>query len=172
MEKNKLSVGDLRAQKRKPHAVFIGVLFGLVWLKNRGRFLVHLVVQASTRAIYFFKKDTYDCVCSPRVGELLTFYHVSILLNWGTQFGDSPFLGTQTQVLPIDARVYVDSPSGMELQSFLWKTTVLCKGPVHFHVCWWGQPRFRFGEEQGHAPGRKGRLIWTFAHMKSRQGVI
>ena len=31
----------------------------LVWLKTRGGFLVYLVVQSSTRAIYFPQKDTY-----------------------------------------------------------------------------------------------------------------
>ena len=31
----------------------------LTWLKNRERFLVYLVLQSTTRAIYFPKKDTY-----------------------------------------------------------------------------------------------------------------
>ena len=33
--------------------------FWLIWLKNRGRFLVYVVVQSTTRAINFARKDTY-----------------------------------------------------------------------------------------------------------------
>ena len=37
----------------------VGVLVWWIWRKNRGRFLVYLVVQSTARAIYFPKKDTY-----------------------------------------------------------------------------------------------------------------
>ena len=37
---------------------------GLIWLKHRGRFLVYLVVQSTTRAIYFCKQDTYASAAS------------------------------------------------------------------------------------------------------------
>ena len=33
--------------------------FWLFWSNNGGRFLVYLVVQSSTRAIYFPEKDAY-----------------------------------------------------------------------------------------------------------------
>ena len=37
----------------------IGVFFWLFWSKNRGRFLVYLMVQSTTRAICLPQKDTY-----------------------------------------------------------------------------------------------------------------
>ena len=53
-----------RPVTRRPAAFFFFIRvhrcpFWLIWFKNRGRSLVCLVVQSTTRAIYFPKEDTY-----------------------------------------------------------------------------------------------------------------